>query len=117
MTRVKAGPNKRRKHKKVLKATKGFRMTKSRLYRVAHEALLHAKDYEYIGRKRRKRDFRKLWVQRINIALRNISEEYKYSTFIAGLKKNNIEIDRKMLSELAVNDPKAFENIARSAYK
>lgn len=117
MTRVKTGPYRRRRHKKVLKRTKGFRMTKNRLYKVAHEAMLHAMDYSYIGRKLRKRDFRRIWVQRINIALRNLDDNYKYSTFIAGLKKNKIELDRKVLAEFAVNEPKTFEAIAKSAYK
>lgn len=91
-------------------------MTKNRLYRVAHEAMLHAYDYAYIGRKRRKRDFRKLWIQRINIALRNIDKNYKYSTFQAGLKKNKIDLNRKVLADMAVKSPEAFEEVAKKAY-
>ena len=116
MTRVKTGPSRRRKHKKVLARTKGFRMTKNRLFKVAHEAMLHAFDYAYIGRKLRKRDFRKLWIQRINIALRNIDSSYKYSTFINGLQKHNSELDRKILADLALNDKNAFAKIAKLAY-
>ena len=117
MTRVKSGPYRRRRHKKVLQTTKGYRMTKNRLYRVAHEAMLHAFDYAYIGRKRRKRDFRKLWITRINIALRAINPDYTYAAFVHGLKKNNIQLDRKVLADLAVQDPKALEAIAKKALK
>ncbi len=116
MTRVKTGPSRRRRHKKVLQRTKGFRMTKNRLFKVAHEAFLHAFDYAYIGRKLRKRDFRRLWIQRINIALRQINSDYKYSTFINQLQTKKIELDRKVLADLAVNDPKTFAKIAKTAY-
>lgn len=107
--RVKTGNIRRKRHKKVLKKTKGYRMTKSRLYRVAHEALLRAGRYAYIGRKLRKRDFRKLWIQRINAAARQ--EGLTYSQLIHLLKKNNISLNRKMLAEIAVNDPKTFKTI------
>ncbi len=117
MTRVKTGPYRRRRHKKVLKRTKGFRMTKNRLFKVAHEAFLHAFDYAYIGRKLRKRDFRKLWIQRINIALRQIDPKYKYSTFIHQLNTKNITLDRKTLADLAVNDPQTFTTIVKTAYQ
>ena len=117
MTRVKTGPQRRRRHKKVLKRTKGFRMTKNRLFKVAHEAMLHAFDYAYIGRKLRKRDFRKLWIQRINIALRQVNPDYKYSTFIHQLQTKKIELDRKTLADLAVNEPKTFIQIANTAYQ
>ncbi len=117
MTRVKTGPQRRRRHKKVLQRTKGFRMTKNRLFKVAHEAFLHAFDYAYIGRKLRKRDFRKLWIQRINIALRQVNPDYKYSTFINKLQAQHIELDRKSLADLAVNDFKTFSHIANQVYK
>ena len=117
MTRVKTGPQRRRRHKKVLQRTKGFRMTKNRLFKVAHEAFLHAFDYAYIGRKLRKRDFRKLWIQRINIALRQVNPDYKYSTFIHKLQAQHIELDRKALADLAVNDFKTFSHIANQVYK
>ncbi len=109
--RVKTGNVRRKRHKKVLKQTKGFRMTKSRLYRVAHEALLRAGQYAYIGRKLRKRDFRKLWIQRINAAARQ--ENLTYSQFIHLIKENNIDLNRKMLAEIAVNDPKTFKAIVK----
>ena len=117
MTRVKTGPKRRRRHKKILKRTKGFRMTRNRLFKVAHEAFLHALDYAYIGRKLRKRDFRRLWIQRINIALRQINPDYKYSTFINRLQQKNIALDRKILAELAVNYPQTFHQIVAQVYQ
>lgn len=116
MARVKTGPYRRRKHKKVLKATKGYRMTKSRLIKVAKEALLHAGEYSFHGRKRRKRDMRKLWIQRINIALSNISPDYKYSRFIKNAKDQKIELNRKVLAQIAVADPKTFKQIADKVF-
>jgi large subunit ribosomal protein L20 len=107
--RVKTGNVRRQRHKKVLKQTKGYRMTKSRLYRVANQALLRAGNYAYIGRKLRKRDFRKLWIQRINAAVRQ--EGITYSEFVHLLDKNKIKLNRKMLAEIAVNDPKTFKAI------
>ena len=115
MSRVKAGPAKHARHKKVLSLTKGYRMTKNRLFKVAHEAMLHAGDYAFHGRKRRKRDFRSLWITRINAALRAISSDYSYSTFMAGMKKAGIALDRKVLSEIAVKDSKAFSEIVKKA--
>lgn len=115
MPRVKGGPAARNRHKKILGLTKGFRMTKNRLYKVAHEAALHAGAYAFHGRKRRKRDFRSLWITRINAALRAINPEYSYSTFIAGIKKAGITLDRKVLAEIAVSDPKTFEAIVKKA--
>ena len=109
MVRVKTGPTRRRRHKKVLKRTKGYRMTKSRLYRVAHEAMLHAGQYAYAGRRLRKRDMRKLWIIKINAALENLG--LSYNKFIAGLKKAKIELDRKILADLAESDPKTFKSI------
>lgn len=107
--RVKRGFTRRRYHKKVLQRTKGFRMTKGRLYKVSKEADLHAGQYAYIGRKLRKRDLRKLWIQRINAAL--LESKVKYSRFMAALKKAKIELNRKMLAEIAVTDPKTFKLI------
>lgn len=109
MVRVKTGSTKQRRHKKVLKRTKGYRMTKSRLYKVAHEAMLHAGQYAFAGRKLRKRDMRKLWIIKINAALENLG--LSYSKFIAGLKKAKIELDRKILADLAESDPKTFKLI------
>ena len=107
--RVKTGTVRHRKHKKVLQATKGYRMTKNRLYKVAHEARLHAGQYAYHGRKLRKRDLRKLWIIRLNAAVRQ--EGLTYSQFINQLKHAKIELDRKILAELAINQPTAFKAI------
>ena len=115
MARVRTGPKRRKKHKKVLKRTRGMRMTRGRLYKVSREADLHAGQYAYIGRKLRKRDFRKLWIQRINAALTQF--ELKYSRFINLLKKAKIELDRKILAEIAVKDPEVFEQIVKKVKK
>jgi large subunit ribosomal protein L20 len=111
MPRTKTGIIRRRRHKKVLKLTKGYRGTNNRLYKRAKEALLHADQYSYIGRKLRKRDFRKLWIIRINAALRQINKNFKYSRFIHALSKSKININRKMLADLAVNDAEAFKAV------
>ncbi|MFH1840851.1 MAG: 50S ribosomal protein L20 [Candidatus Shapirobacteria bacterium] len=109
--RTKSGPARRARHKKVLTRTKGFRMTKSRLYRVAREADLHAGQYAFVGRKKRKRDLRRLWIVRLNAAVRKVG--LTYSKFIAGLKKAKIEIDRKILSDLAITQPETFKKILK----
>jgi len=109
--RVKGGPASRRKHKKILKATKGYRMTRSKLWRSAHEAYLHAGDYAFAGRKLRRRDFRKLWIKRINAALTPF--DIKYSRFIKMLADKNIKLNRKSLAEIALNDPKSFEAVVK----
>lgn len=107
--RVKTGTVRRKRHKKVLKQVKGHRMTRSRLFKVAHQALLRAGRYAYIGRKLRKRDFRKLWIQRINAGARQ--HDLSYSQFIHLLKENKINLNRKMLAELAVSDPETFQAV------
>jgi len=107
--RVKTGTIRKKRHKKVLKLTKGYRMTKSRLFRAAKEASLHAGQYAYHGRKLRKRNFRTLWIQRIKAALS--ATDLTYSRFIKALKDNKIELNRKILADLAVNHPKIFQNI------
>ena len=112
--RVKTGTHRKRRHKKVLKRTKGMRMTKGRLFKVSNEADLHAGQYAYIGRKLRKRDFRKLWIQRISAGLSQIESAPKYSRFINLLKLNQVKLDRKILSELIVSDFKTFESIVDS---
>lgn len=109
MTRVKGGPRGHRKHNKVLQAAKGYRGSRSKLFKKAQEAVLRAGEHAFAGRRKRRRDFRRLWIARINAAL--AQHDIKYSRFIAGLKNANIELDRKMLSELAINDPKAFDEI------
>jgi len=111
MSRVKTGPTKRARHNKVLARTKGFRMTKNRLYKVAHEAYMHALEYAFRGRKLRKRDFRSLWITRINAGLRQIDEKYSYSRFIADLNKKGITLNRKSLAELAANDFSTFSAV------
>jgi len=113
--RVKTGFARRRRHKKVLKRTKGFRMTKGRLYKVSKEADLHAGQYAFVGRKQRKRDMHRLWITRINAAL--TPYDISYSKFAHGLKKAKIELDRKILADLAVLDPKVFKFIVNQAAK
>lgn len=113
--RVKRGTIKRRKHKKILKAAKGYRLSYSKLYRRAKEALLHAGQYSYAHRKKRQNEFRKLWIQRINGALSQF--DLKYSRFIKLLKDSKIDLNRKMLADLAVNDPQAFENVVEKVKK
>lgn len=107
MVRVKTGPTRRRKHKKIIKTAKGYRMTRHKLVKRAKEAVLRAGQHAYIGRKLRKRDRRRLWIQRINAALSEY--EMTYSQFINGLKKAKIELDRKILADLAVSDPNTFK--------
>jgi len=113
MSRTKTGVVRKRRHKKLLATTKGYRMTKNRLYRVAHEAALHAGQYAFMGRKLRKRNMRKLWIIRLNAATRSLG--LTYSKFINGLKKANIDLDRKILADLALSDPKTFEKIVEKA--
>lgn len=109
MTRVKRGIVSRRKHKKLLAQTKGFRGTKGRLIRVSKEALLHAGQYAFHGRKLRKRDFRQLWITRIGEAVKQ--EGMSYSVFINKLKKANVELDRKILAEIITSDIETFKKI------
>lgn len=109
MARIKRGVVSRRKHNKLLDLNKGYRGTKSKLIKVAHEAALHAGAYAYHGRKLRKRDFRVLWITRISEAVKPF--DISYSVFINNLKKANIELDRKILSDLIVNDPNTFKHI------
>lgn len=113
MPRVKGGPRARKKHKKVLKQAKGYRGTRSKLYKRANEAVLRAGEHAFAGRKKRRRDLRKLWITRINAAL--TPHDISYSRFIKALKTLNIKLDRKILAELAVNDPKAFEQVVAKA--
>lgn len=111
MPRTKTGVTRHRRHKKVLNKTKGYRGTYNRLYKRAKEALLHADQYAFIGRKLRKRDFKKLWIIRINAAVRQIDESFKYSRFMAALRKSEIKLNRKMLAQLAAKNPKAFKAV------
>ncbi|WP_019132483.1 50S ribosomal protein L20 [Peptoniphilus obesi] len=109
MARVKRAVNAKKKHKKVLKQAKGYFGAKSKLYRPANQAVMKSLDYAFAGRKQRKRDFRKLWITRINAAAR--LNGISYSKLISGLKKADVNINRKMLSELAINDPEAFTKL------
>jgi large subunit ribosomal protein L20 len=113
MTRVKTGTIRRQHHKKVLKLTKGQFGTRSKLYRRANEALLKSLWYSYRDRRVRKRDLRRLWITRINAAARQNGT--RYSRLIHGLKENNIIINRKMLADLAVRDPEAFNAVVARA--
>ncbi len=109
MPRVKGGTISRARHKKVLKQAKGYFGSKHRLYRTANEQVMHSLKYAYRDRKQNKREFRKLWITRINAACR--MNGISYSKFINGLSKANVQVNRKMLSELAINDAEAFANL------
>lgn len=113
MARVKGAMNTRKHHKKILKLAKGFRGAESRLYRVANQSVMRSMQNAYIGRKRRKRDFRRLWITRISAAAK--MNNINYSTLMNGLKKSGIEINRKMLSEIAIADPAAFAKLVEKA--
>lgn len=109
MARIKGGLTTKRKHKKILHLAKGYRMTRHKQIKKAKEAVLHAGEYAFAGRKNKKRDFRRLWIIRINAALFNLG--LKYSQFISKLKQNKIELDRKILAKLAVEYPAVFNKI------
>ncbi|EKE13809.1 MAG: 50S ribosomal protein L20 [uncultured bacterium] len=113
MVRIKGGVRTRAKHKKVLKMAKGFWMTRHKQFKKAKEAVLHAGEYAFAGRKHKKRDFRQLWIMRMNAALRELG--MKYSILINKLKVNKIELDRKILSQLAVEHPEVFKKIVEKA--
>lgn len=115
MSRVKTGVVRRRSHKRILARTKGYRMTKNRLIKVAIEADLHAGQYAFHGRKLRKRDFRSLWITRLNVAVRSLGEGLKYSGFIKALKTKNILLDRKVLADIALRDVETFKKIVAAA--
>jgi large subunit ribosomal protein L20 len=110
MPRVKRGTVVRARHKKVLKQAKGFRGRRKNVYRVAKQAVMKAGQYAYRDRRQKKRQFRALWIARINAAVRELG--MSYSVFMAGLKRANIDIDRKVLADLAVADKAAFAKIA-----
>jgi large subunit ribosomal protein L20 len=113
MPRVKRGTKRRDRRKKILGLAKGYFLTKSKLYRSAKEAVDRAGNFAYVGRKRKKRDFRRLWIIRINAASR--LHDMSYSQFIAGLKNAGIGLDRKALAEIAVKDPESFGALVASA--
>ena len=109
MARIKGGMNAKKKHNRTLKLAKGYRGARSKQYRVAKQSVMRALTSAYAGRKQRKRQMRQLWIARINAAAR--MNGMSYSVFMNGLKKNNININRKMLAEIAVSDPEAFKQL------
>ena len=113
MPRVKRGTHRRASRKKTLALAKGFFLTKSKLHRAAQEAVEKSLRYGYVGRKHKKRDFRSLWIQRINAACHQA--EMSYSRFISGLKKAGVDLNRKILAEMALNDPPAFSALVNQA--
>ncbi len=113
MARVKGALNTRKHHKKVLKLAKGYRGGKSKLFRTANQAVMKSMTYAYVGRKLKKRDFRRLWITRISAACK--MNGINYSRFMNGLKKANVDINRKMLSEIAINDAAAFTKLVETA--
>ena len=113
MTRVKNGVQTKRRHKKVLKEASGYFGSKHRLYKTAKEQLMHSSVYAYRDRRQKKREFRKLWITRINAACR--MNDISYSKFIDGLNKAGVTINRKMLSEIAINDEDAFKELVNIA--
>jgi large subunit ribosomal protein L20 len=110
--RVKGGTARKRSHKKVLKSTKGYRMTKNSLYKVAHEAHLHAGQYAYNDRQKRSGQIRKVWIAKINAACKQ--NDIQYKDLIHGLKEKDIKLNRKVLADIAMNDPKVFSFIVKS---
>ena len=115
MARIKGALNAKKRHKKILKAAKGFWGARSKQYRVAKQAVMRALAHAFAGRKQTKREYRKIWIARINAATRQ--NNMSYSKFMYGLKKANININRKMLSEIAINDPNAFSQLVETAKK
>lgn len=115
MARVKKAINARKKHKKILKLAKGYYGSRSKLFRTANATVIRALNNAFIGRKLKKRDYRKLWIARINAATR--MNGMSYSRFMNGIKLAGIDINRKMLSEIAINDAKAFTELVEVAKK
>ncbi len=115
MARIKRAVNAQKKRRKTMKLAKGYFGAKSKQYRAAKEQVRRSLRYAYIGRKLRKREFRRLWITRINAAAR--LNGMSYSTFMNGLKKNGIELNRKMLADMAVNDPAGFAKLVESVKK
>ena len=113
MARVKGAMHAKAKHNRVLKMAKGYRGARSKQYRIAKQSVMRALTSAYAGRKQKKRQFRQLWIARINAACR--MNDMSYSKFMFGLKKANIEINRKMLSEMAINDPEGFKSLVETA--
>ena len=113
MARIKGGANAKKRHNKVLKAAKGYRGARSKQYRVAKQSVMRADASAFAGRKERKRDFRKLWIARINAAARQ--NDISYSQLMHGLKVAGVDMNRKMLSEIAISDPEGFTQLVEVA--
>lgn len=113
--RIKRGVNAVKKRRKILKQAKGYFGAKSKLYRTAREQVMKSGQYAYIGRKQKKRDFRALWITRINAACRQ--NDISYSRFVSGLKKANVSLNRKVLADMAVREPQAFAQLVEVAKK
>ena len=113
MARIKGAVTTRKRHKKILKLAKGYRGAKSKQFRTANEAVMKSLSYAYIGRKQKKRNFRQLWITRINAAAR--MNDISYSKFMNGLKKAGITLNRKVLADMAVSDPEAFKALVEAA--
>ena len=113
MARIKGGLNAKKKHKRVLKLAKGYRGARSKQYRVAKQSVMRALETSYTGRKQRKRQFRQLWIARINAAAR--INGLSYSKFMHGLKLASVDVNRKMLSEMAISDPEGFATLVEVA--
>ena len=112
MARIKGGPRGHRIHKKIISMAKGYRGSRNRLFKRANEAVIRAGEHAFSGRKQRKRDLRRLWITRINAGLSKY--DIKYSRFISALKKAKIELNRKILSEMAISDTKSFDKVVES---
>lgn len=112
MVRVKRGNVARNRRNKILKIAKGFRGTHSKLFRMANQQVMKALRYSYVGRKRRKREFRSLWIVRINAAVRE--DGLNYSSFISSLKRSNIALNRKMIAQIAISDKNCFKELIQS---
>ncbi len=113
--RIKRGVNAVKKRRKILKSAKGYFGAKSKLYRIAREQVMKSGQYAYIGRKQKKRDFRALWITRINAGCRQ--NDISYSRFISGLKKANVALNRKVLADIAVREPETFAKLVETAKK
>ena len=115
MPKVKGGPRAHKRHLRILKLAKGYRGTRSKLFRRANEAVIRAGEHAFAGRRKRRRDMRRLWIARISGALSQT--DMNYSKFIGGLEKANLNLNRKTLSQMAIEDPKAFEKVLAEVKK
>ncbi|MDP4133683.1 MAG: 50S ribosomal protein L20 [Bacillota bacterium] len=113
MARIKGAMSAKKRHKKVLKLARGFIGARSKQYKIAKQSVMKALDYAYVGRKQKKRDFRRVWITRISAACK--INGMNYSRFMNGLKKSDITLNRKMLSEIAINDPQAFTELVEKS--